>query len=139
MSDWYTAVVMKCLGIDVGEKLVGIAVSDDGGSVAFPLEQVERGKCVERILALVAERSVDVVVLGKSVDLDGIDNPIMKDAREIAGALRRQVRVVFEPEQFSTQAAGRLGKGSDAEAAAIILQSHLDRQSIDKKEDVMFD
>ena len=52
---------------------------------------------------------------------------------------REQVTVVFEPEQFSTQAAGRLGKGSDAEAAALILQSYLDRQNRGKKEEEVID
>lgn len=136
---WYTVVVMKYLGIDVGKERVGIAVSDDSGSVAFPLEQIGRDKCVGCILSLVIERNIDAVVLGGSVDLDGIDNPIMKEVHKIADAMRESVKVIFEPEQFSTQAAERLGKGSDAEAAAIILQSHLDRQNIDKKENIMFD
>ena len=128
---------MKCLGIDVGQERVGVAVSDDGGSVAFPLAVLERKECAEHLLALLAERNIEAAVFGESVDLDGADNPIMKEVRKIAKALREQVKVVFEPEQFSTQAAGRLGKGTDAEAAAIILQSYLDRQNKGKKEDVI--
>ena len=128
---------MKCLGIDVGQERVGVAVSDDGGSVAFPLAVLERKECTEHLLALLAERNIKTAVFGESVDLDGADNPIMKEVRKIAKALREQVKVVFEPEQFSTQAAERLGKGTDAEAAAIILQSYLDRQNKGKKEEVI--
>ena len=131
--------LMKYLGIDVGKKQVGIAVSDDGGSVAFPLERVDRVACVDRVLALVDERDVQSVVLGESVNLDGSANPVMEDVREIADALRqRGVAVSLEPEQFSTQAAQRLGQGNDAEAAAVILQSHLDKQNTDRKEDIDF-
>ena len=130
---------MKCLGVDVGEERVGIAISDNGGSIAFPLEQVEQKACIERILKLVDEWDISTVVLGESVNLDGSDNPIMKNIHEIADTLRGQIQVVFEPEQFSTQAAKRLGKGSDAEAASIILQSYLDRKNIGKKEDIMFE
>lgn len=130
---------MKYLGIDVGKKQVGIAVSDDGGAVAFPLEQVDRTVCVDRIVSLINERSISVVVIGESVDLDGAGNPVMDDVRAVANALKNKVKVVFEPEQFSTQAAGRLGKGSDAEAATIILQSYLDRCNAGKEEEINFD
>ena len=130
---------MKCLGVDVGGERVGIAVSDDSGFIAFPLMCVTRDACVSRILSLIDERGIDVVVFGESVDLDGTDNPIMKDVREVAGALGDRVMTVFEPEQFSTQAARRLGRGRDDEAAAVILQSYLDRRGIGKKEDIMFD
>ena len=131
---------MKFLCLDVGEKVVGVAVSDDAGSIAFPLEEVARADCVDRVLAFIDERDVGVVVLGQSVDLDGEDNPIMKDVRIIAGALDERVRVTFAAEQFSTQAAKRLGKGSDAEAAAIILQSFLDRRrGVKREEHIDFD
>lgn len=118
----------RYLGIDVGKVRVGIAVSDDGGTLAFPLETVSRAACVARIQTLVVEQSITGVVLGESRDLDGQENPIMEEVRAIARQLRTQVPVLFEPEQFSTQAAARLGTGSDAEAAALILQSYLDRK-----------
>ena len=131
--------MQKCLGVDVGQERVGVAVSDDGGSVAFPLTVLKRGECVEYLSSLIAERDIAVVVLGESLDLDGTENPIMKDVRQIAVAIQKQVKVVFESEQFSTQAAQRLGKGTDAEAAAIILQSYLDRQNKGKEEIIDFD
>ena len=126
MKCWY----MKYLGIDVGSKTVGISVSDDDGVIAFPLEEVSRDRCVERITSLVAERHIDTLVIGESRALDGGENPIMEDIRAVAESLCGLVQVVFQPEQFSTQAAARLGKGSDAEAATIILQSYLDRSGV---------
>ncbi|MCY4576853.1 MAG: RuvX/YqgF family protein [Candidatus Kaiserbacteria bacterium] len=129
--------MQKCLGVDVGQERVGVSVSDDGGTVAFPLAVLQRRECVAQLLTLIAERDIAVVVFGESLDLDGEENPIMTEVRDIADAVREQVAVVFESEQFSTQAASRLGKGSDAEAAAIILQSYLDRQNRGKKEDII--
>lgn len=120
---------MKHLGVDYGGKRVGISVSDDSGVVAFPLEEVRSSVCVDRLRELISDRGVAVVVFGESVDSDGTDNAIMVRVRAIANALLGEVRVAFEGEQFSTQAAGRLGKGSDAEAATIILQSYLDRKN----------
>ena len=130
---------MKHLGIDVGSERVGVAVSDDSGAVAFPLKELERKTCVSRLSDLIKEKKITTVVFGESVNLDGTDNPIMKEVREIADALQKQVKIVFEPEQFSTQAAGRLGKGSDVEAATIILQSYLDRRRAGKEEIIDFD
>ena len=63
----------------------------------------------------------------------------MQEVHTIANALQEKVDIVFEPEQFSTQAANRLGKGTDAEAATIILQSYLDQQNKGKKEVINFD
>ena len=122
---------MKYLGLDIGSKTVGIAVSDDGGTVAFPLSEVPRDGCVAPIMNIIAERSIGTVVIGESRALDGSENPIMDDIRAVADLLREKVPVVLQPEQFSTQAASRLGKGSDAEAATLILQSYLDRSMTD--------
>ena len=128
----------KYLGVDVGRERIGVAVSDGEGSVAFPLKVLGRERCVEQLLVLIDERDVEVVVFGESLDLDGKKNPIMSDVREIADVVREKVDVVFEPEQFSTQAAERLGKGTDAEAAAIILQSYLDRKNERKDDSIAF-
>ena len=130
---------MKYLGLDVGAKRVGVAVSDDGGTVAFPLAVVSLGECVSYVAGVVRERGVAVVVVGESLDLDGGENEIMKEIRAVADALREFVQVAFAPEQFSTQAAGRLGKGSDAEAAAVILQGYLDRLRGGGDEEIDFD
>lgn len=120
---------MRYLGIDVGKARVGVAISDESGAIAFPLEVIPRKGCADHLRALAAERSVESIVFGESHDLDGTENKIMHDIRSLAKELADTATILFEPEQFSTQAAARLGKGTDAEAAALILQSYLDRVS----------
>ena len=124
---------MKYIGLDVGEKRVGIAVSDDGGTVAFPLAQVRREECVEYVKKIIKEKEIQTVIIGESLDLDGKENSVMKEIHAIADEIRKFADVIFEPEQFSTQQVKRLGKGSDAEAATIILQSYLDRYITDEE------
>ena len=125
--------VMRCLGIDVGSKHVGLAISDESGTVARPYTTIARKECVSNILHLIEVENVSVVVLGESIDLDGSPNPVMEDVQEVAEALKGHVKVVFQPEQFSTQAAMRTGKRSqdrvqnNAKAAAVILERYLER------------
>ncbi len=131
--------MQKYLGVDIGQERVGVAISDDEGSIAFPLTALKRQRCIEQLLALITERGIKAVVFGESLDLDGKKNPIMTDVQKVANAVREKAEVLFEPEQFSTQAAKRLGKGTDAEAATIILQSYLDQKNRGKEEDIDFD
>lgn len=128
---------MRHLGIDVGTKKVGIAISDDSGKIAFPFEVAVREKAVGRIKEIIQEKNIQRVVIGESLDLQGKKNPVMKDVQEIADALKNVVEVALEAEQFSTLSAKRLGEGRDDQAAAIILQSHLDRSLSD--DDILFE
>ena len=133
---------MKYLGIDYGTKKIGVAVSDDTGSVAFPLTTVvsDRG-ALERIAALAKENNVETIVIGESRNFQNEPNPVMedidqfkKDIAELSG-----LPVEYEREFFtSTQAARQFAPdGSrkempsqeklDASAAALILQGYLDR------------
>ena len=122
---------MKYIGLDIGSKRVGIAVSDDGGTVAFPHADIPRDGCERVIADIITTKGIGTAVIGESLNLDGTDNPVMEDIRAVAAAVEKIVPVIFQQEQYSTLAAARLGKGSDAEAAAIILQSHLDRAADD--------
>ena len=137
------------IGIDYGTRRVGIAVSDDAGKVAFPLEVVARGEALVRVVALVRERGVREVVMGESRDFSGNENTVMAAARAFAEDVVREagVAVHFEPEFLTSMEASRRGRGEnprnadkrsgasattnerlDASAAAVILQSFLDRQ-----------
>jgi putative Holliday junction resolvase len=135
--------VMKYLGIDYGTKRIGVAVSDDTGSLAFPLAVVPAGpKAIQEIISLIRKNKAEMVVMGESRDFKGDANPIMediaqfkKDLEEISG-----VPVAYELEFFSSVSAARqyAPDGSrkenpsqdklDAAAAAVILQSYLDKQ-----------
>ena len=132
---------MKYLGIDYGTRRIGVAVSDDSATFAFPLGTVLAGpKAFAEVMELARENSVALAVMGESNDYNGKPNPVMEEAhafaRELEGA---GLAVHFEPEfmtsaQAARQYEGDHGRGArpnqdglDSAAAAIILQSYLDR------------
>lgn len=124
----------KYLGIDYGTKRVGVAVSDEAGTMAFPKEVIQNTgleHIADKISKICNELGVRDIVLGESKNFKGEDNVVMKEARGLINHLEaRGLDVIFEPEIFSTMQAERLqGQKSDidASAAAIILQSYLDR------------
>ena len=122
-------IVKKHLGVDVGRKNIGISISDDDGILAFPLDIIPADNCISQIDSIAKEREVETIVIGDANLLFGKDNPISSFSSKIGTALEKLGhKVVFEPELFTTKQAERLGKGSDSEAAALILQSYLDRK-----------
>lgn len=134
---------MKSLGIDFGTKRIGVAVSDDTGSIAFPLTTVQAGpKALEEVANIALVNNVEQIILGESLDFKGEPNEVMEDIEqfkidigELAG-----VPVIYEREFMSSAMAARqfAPDGSrkknpsqeklDAAAAALILQSYLDKQ-----------
>ncbi len=135
------------IGIDYGTKRVGLAVSDEGDRVAFPLEVASEKDALARASALAREREAKAFVIGESKDLSGRDNPVMARVRSFADALGRAAGtpIIFEPEFMTSAQASRVGRGEhprnarkqgasaqeklDASAAAVILQSFLDRMN----------
>ncbi|MEX0672604.1 MAG: Holliday junction resolvase RuvX [Candidatus Paceibacterota bacterium] len=124
---------MKYLGIDFGTKKVGLALSDESGTFANPLKVIPNNDdLVNEIKRLCAEHEVSVIVLGLSTNFKGEDNPVMKEARQVKEVLERDeaVKVELEPEFLTTAHAARTEENKatlDASAAALILQSFLDR------------
>ena len=124
---------MRMLGIDYGTKKIGLAVSDHEGRVAFPFGVVKNDENIlAKITAILAEEDIEGVVFGKSLDYSGKPNPVMakieafKERLEIASALP----IHFESEFLSSKQARNIhdsGELNDASAAAIILQSYLDK------------
>lgn len=129
---------MRILGIDTGERRVGLAISDPLGIAAQALETLDtRGgvDIVARIEEIVAAYGVEEIVVGHPVGLSGQRGRSSERAEEIAGTLRGRlgVRVTLWDERFSSVEAKRVlrgaraGKGAvDRLAAVIILQSYLD-------------
>ena len=134
---------MRALGVDLGTRRVGLALSDSEGRIATPLEVLERTGSEAQdhaaIAAVAAERNVAVVVVGLPISLDGSMGPAARAARAEIGRLSAAVGVPVETcdERFSTAAAGRhLDRGEvrgskrrqvvDMVAAAVLLQSWLD-------------
>jgi putative Holliday junction resolvase len=126
---------MKYLGIDFGSKKVGFAQSDDEGRMAYPLMIAPNdGTLLKDTLELIREMKFGIVVIGESVDGSGKPNPIAKEARKFGALLESSVdiKIVFEKEWYSTVEArkqpGKEGSHNvDDQAAAIVLQRHLDK------------
>ena len=125
---------MRYLGIDFGKKRVGIALSDESGTLAFPHAVLPNNAALlPEVVRLVKEQKVKAVIIGESKDLNGKANALMKDIEVFKALLVRETKkpVYYEPEFWSSfQAARFQGKTDklDASAAAIILQSYLDRK-----------
>jgi putative Holliday junction resolvase len=139
---------MRILGIDLGERRVGVAVSDPTGSIAQPLPTLRRRAGKRMPLAtlqnLAAEYEVQGIVMGLPLALSGHDTEWTRTVREAARKLeeRSGVPVHLVDERFTSRAAERavraLGlpkkkkeqKGRvDAAAAVLILQSWLDARA----------
>ena len=138
---------MKYMGIDYGTKRVGLALSDDSGTLAFPHAVFENTiGLTAAIEDIVRSEKIDEIVMGESIGLDGQENPVQKQIKGFADALERrfEVPVRFEKEFLTSfEAHGRQGKevnnarqtkfaapeNLDASAAALILQRYLDKQN----------
>ena len=126
---------MKYLAIDYGKKKIGIATSDDGGEMAFPCMVIENNKMLlTEVKQLCKELKIGAIVMGESLDQNGKPNAIAKDARKFGATIENAIDVIvkFEKEWYSTvEARKQPGKGGDHEvddqAAAIVLQRHLDK------------
>ena len=125
---------MKRMGIDYGSKKVGIALTDDGGTMAFPHAVVPNDtQFFSYVEKLVAERRVREIVIGHSLDNQGVPNKIHAAVEEFITdvTLHIGIPVHLEPEQYSTQQAKHLQGMSpmvDASAAALILESFITKQ-----------
>ena len=124
---------MKYLGIDFGEKRVGIAVSDEDGKIAFPTVVLVNDKdLLKNIVDLCMKNTVETVVMGESRNYQGQINDIMWKIQGFKKQLETiGVKVVFELEFMTSVQASQItgeNKMLDASAAAIILQAYLNRK-----------
>ena len=122
------------MGIDFGSKNIGLALTDESGSMAFPHGVIPNdGKLLKTVTSLIAQKDVKEVVIGHSVDYAGKANKIHAavEAFMLDLTLELGIPIHLEPEQYSTQQAIRIqGKNTqtDAAAAAIILDSFITRK-----------
>jgi len=125
----------KYIGVDYGEKRVGIALSDDEGRMAFPKDVLKNNKDLfARIADIAKTENIRAVVLGESHNYKGQPNPIMPDITALKEKLEKELNipVYLEPEYMTSAQAKHLqgeNEKLDASAAAIILQSFLDKNS----------
>jgi len=143
----YIYIYMKVLGIDFGTKRIGLSVSDDEGSFAFPLKTIEnRHTAIEEITHIAKDRKVDFLVLGDPGKDPGVIHTRtkileFKDMLEYAGwkvELQSEVMSSLFIDQFLDKKpiANKRGnqqkeKKKDESAAAIILQRYLDTKQYD--------
>lgn len=124
---------MKYLAIDYGTKRVGLATSDDGGLLAFPLRVLLNSRSLPAHVAKICkDEKVETIVVGESLDFQNKHNPIMREIQAFADDLRNvsSLPVVFMNEVLSSREAMHLqgdNDQNDASAAAIVLQSYLDK------------
>ena len=135
----------RLLGLDLGEKTIGLALSDRRLTVASPLETLKRQKFTQDAAALAAlctEREVGGLVLGLPVNMDGSEGPRCQSVRQFAANLVElagfELPIAFWDERLSTVAIERLlvteadlsrkrrSEVVDKMAAAYILQGALD-------------
>ncbi|MBC7326990.1 Holliday junction resolvase RuvX [bacterium] len=129
---------MKILGVDVGKKRTGLAISDEKGKFAFPLEVIEEEseeKLVKRIIEISRREEVKTIVVGIPYSLRGKITPSTELALRVADKLREAgFRVEEIDERLTTREAGKIIKSKkkrgkiDKISASLLLQTWLERQ-----------
>lgn len=138
---------MRVMGLDYGDKTVGVAISDELLITAQPIETVERErtnklrKTYQRIEALIAEYEVEKIVLGRPLNMNGTEGDRVELTEAFAEELSRRtgLEIIWMDERLTTVEANRILEETgvahsarkehiDKMAAAIILQTYLDTQ-----------
>jgi putative Holliday junction resolvase len=133
----------RLLGLDVGSKTLGLAISDASLTIASPLETLRRSRFAddaERLRRIITERDVGGLVIGLPVSMDGREGPSCQSVRQFAQNLLEvlDIDIAFWDERLSTAAVERTLIEADLSrkrrrevidkmAAAYILQGALDR------------
>ncbi|MBO9345111.1 MAG: Holliday junction resolvase RuvX [Chloroflexi bacterium] len=142
----------RTLALDIGDRRIGVAVSDPTKLIARPLCVIDRARedALARIVALVAEQGADEVVVGLPLHSDGRLSSQAQHVQSFADGLRAQLNVPlhFVDERYTTQDAQaiiainrgrrRTEPHDDAVAAAVILQRYLDAQRPSQDADTAF-
>ena len=136
---------MRAVGVDLGERRIGVAVSDSAGQIATLYEVLQRTDSRDedhrRIAAIVADVEAEVLIVGLPLSLDGTEGNAAQAARDEADQIQAlfPIPVEMHDERFTTvEAEHRLKEQNlnaraqrkvvDKVAAAILLQAWLDSQ-----------
>ena len=142
----YLPKTSRLLGLDVGRKTIGLAVSDSDMKIATTVGTIRRSKFtkdVKNLDAIITERQVNGLVLGLPISMDGNEGPACQSVRQFAVNLDNilEIGITFWDERLSTSAVERLlikeadlsrsrrSEIIDKMAAAYILQGALDSLS----------
>ena len=135
--------IKRVLGLDIGDRRIGLAISDPLGILATPLKIVHRtddAEAVDEIDKIVRENGVGLIIAGLPLNMDGTEGPQAEKTKFFVENLTGKVDipVKFRDERLSTVTArGMLGETRktgknthyDAAAAAVILQSYLNESN----------
>ena len=140
---------MRIMGLDYGSNTIGVALTDELGMTAQPCETITREKAnhlrktLSRILELVKDRSVNIIVLGKPIHMDGQEGLRVSEAKAFAEALDKRLKaegldvsIEWMDERLTTKEADEILDGLkvpredrkkyiDKIAAAIILKDYM--------------
>ncbi len=153
---WYnnSMIGKRAIAFDIGDRRIGVAVSDPFNEYAMPCETYFRTRNFEADVAAIAkiaeERGVGVIVCGMPVNFDGTESIQTVKTQEFIEALKKKTSlpVILEDERFTTMQAretqiqGGVKRGDrkntiDSIAASYILDSYLSREKTKKQEEVM--
>lgn len=136
---------MRYMGLDYGDKTVGVAVSDEMGITAQPYITITRERrnklrqTCKQIEDIIREKNIEVIVVGKPLNMNGTEGERIEETREFIEMVRRRTGLTVEEldERLTTVEADRILDATgvtkenrkeyiDKMAAAIILQTYLD-------------
>ena len=139
---------MRVMGLDYGDKTVGVAISDELMITAQPIETIERQRSsklrrtYQRLEALISDYEVERIVIGKPLNMNGTAGDRVETTRAFARELERRtgIETIEVDERLTTAEADRILDDTgvvhsarkeyiDKMAAAIILQTYLDMNS----------
>jgi len=140
----------RVLGLDVGDRRIGLALSDPGGILASPLTIIEHTtelQAIEAILKIAKEREVERIIVGLPLLMNGDIGPQAQKVQTFIEAMRyhTQILIEYRDERLTTVTAQRLKQETtskkknrniiryDAMAAAVILQDYLEEQAINRQ------
>ena len=136
----------RILGLDVGEKTIGVALSDETETLAFPGTTILRHESKKRDMAilrqLIADNAVNAIVVGLPLMLDDSEGVQAQKVRDFVAVLRNSVRIsiIFQDERLTTFEAEQMQiaagvrpenrkKTVDSIAASLILQTYLNEKN----------
>ena len=132
----------RILGLDLGTRTIGLALSDISRTIATPFETLKRGKLapdLARLGKIITDEGVEALLIGLPINMDGSEGPRCQATRQFTADLLKaiDIPVAFWDERLSTRAAEsalldadmsrkRRAEVIDKVAAAVILQGFLD-------------
>ena len=135
-------IAQTLLGLDFGDKTIGVAVSDKSKTIATPIITIKRKgvlKDIEELLSILKEYDVGGIILGLPLSLDGSENERTEKVRKFAQELKKckDIKIAFQDDRYSSDviykelrkisiSKNKIKKKIDQMAASYILQGFLD-------------